>query len=242
MVWRGTETVPGAPEAIERLRRADVPFAFVTNSAARTPAQVAEKLAAHGIPDAEDAVITAAMAAAAMIDPGARVLVVGGDGLHHALAGCGAEVVAPSAAPATVDVVVVGITTDFDYHVLTAAMRAIRAGARFVATNDDATFPDATGLLPGNGALVAAVATCAGVAPEIAGKPHAPIAGFVRDRLGPVGVMVGDRPETDGRFAASVGYDFGLVLSGVVGPGDLPVEPTPRYVAADLMTLVDELL
>jgi 4-nitrophenyl phosphatase len=89
---------------------------------------------------------------------------------------------------------------------------------------------------------VAAVATCAGAAPEIAGKPHPPIAEFVQARLGRTGVMVGDRPETDGRFAAAVGYDFGLVLSGVVGSNDLPVEPTPRYVAADLATLVDELL
>ena len=58
-----------------------------------------------------------------------------------------------------------------------------------------------TGCCPGNGALVAAIATCAEQLPEIAGKPHAPIAAIVRDSLGPSGVMVGDRPETDGRFA-----------------------------------------
>ena len=117
-------------------------------------------------------------------------------------------------------------------------MRAIRSGARFVATNDDATFPDADGLLPGNGALVAAIAASAEQPPEIAGKPHAPIASLVRDRLGDVGIMVGDRPETDGLFATSVGYDFALVLTGVVGADDLPVEPTPRFVADDLATLV----
>lgn len=237
MIWRGVETVPGAPEAIKRLRSIDVPLAFVTNSALRTPAQVADKLAFHGIPDAEPLVITAAMAAAAMVEPGERVLAVGSDGVHHALRDRGAIVVTDGPA----DAVVVGITTDFDYHTLTTAMRAIRAGARFIATNDDSTFPDADGLLPGNGALVAAVATCAETEPEIAGKPHAPIAAFVRERMGDVGVMVGDRPETDGLFAESVGYDFALVFSGVVAREDLPVTPTPRFVADDLLELVEEL-
>jgi len=178
------------------------------------------------------------MAAAAMVEPGERVLAVGGDGVHHALHERGAVVVTDDT---DVDSVVVGITTDFDYGILTTAMRAIRAGARFIATNDDSTFPDADGLLPGNGALVAAVATCAEIAPTVAGKPHAPIAAFVRDRLGTDGVMVGDRPETDGLFAESVDYDFALVLSGVVGRDDLPVAPTPRFVADDILALVQEL-
>jgi 4-nitrophenyl phosphatase len=237
VIWRGTETVPGAPEAIELLRCDGVPLAFVTNSAARTPRQVAEKLASHGVPDAEGCVITAAMAAAAMVEPGQRVLVVGSDGLRHALTARGAELVESG----VIDVVAVGITPDFDYAAMAGAMRAIRSGARFIATNDDATFPDADGLLPGNGALVAAIATCAEKAPEIAGKPHAPIAAFVRERLGDVGIMVGDRPETDGLFARSVGYDFALVLSGVIGAADLPVEPAPQYVADDLLALVESM-
>jgi len=237
VIWRGIDTIPGSPEAIELLRRDGVPFAFVTNSAARTPRQVAEKLASHGIPDAEEFVITSAMAAAAMIEPGTRVLVIGGDGLRGAMVDRGAEIV--ESGPA--DAVAVGITADFDYREMTSAMKAIRGGARFIATNDDPTFPDAGGLLPGNGALVAAIATCAETRPEIAGKPHAPIAAFVRDRLGDVGIMVGDRPETDGSFATSVGYDFALVLSGVVAAADLPVEPTPRFVADDLLGLVEQL-
>ncbi|MEZ5168170.1 MAG: HAD hydrolase-like protein [Acidimicrobiales bacterium] len=76
----------------------------------------------------------------------------------------------------------------------------------------------------------------------MAGKPHRPIAAFVRERLGPTGVMVGDRPETDGRFAAALGYDFGLVLTGVVSAQDLPVEPEPAVIAADLGALVDRVL
>lgn len=210
----------------------------MTNSALRTPAQVAEKLAAHGIPDAEPLVITAAMAAASLVEPGSRVLPIGSDGVVEALRERDVELVHDGPA----DAVVVGISMSFDYDDMTRAMRAIHAGARFIATNTDSTYPDATGLLPGNGALVAAVATAAGVEPEVAGKPHEPIAAFARERLGDVGVMVGDRPDTDGLFAATLGYDFALVLTGVVGADDLPVEPSPRFVAADLATLVDELI
>ncbi|MFT5201915.1 MAG: HAD superfamily hydrolase (TIGR01450 family) [Candidatus Aldehydirespiratoraceae bacterium] len=237
VIWRGVETVPGAPEAIAALRDRGTPIAFVTNSAARTPAQVAEKLAFHGIPDAEDLVITSAMAAASMIDPSAAVFIIGGDGLRQAIVERGASLVRGPEA----DTVVVGISPEFDYAMLAEAMRAIRSGARFIATNDDTTFPDSAGLLPGNGALVAAVAACSEVAPEIAGKPHEPIAAFVRDRLGSSGVMVGDRPETDGLFASSVGYDFALVLSGVIGAEDLPVVPAPRFVAADILSLLEQL-
>jgi len=235
VIWRGPSTVPGAPEAVERLRRSGARIAFVTNSAQRTPAQVAEKLAHHGIDDTEHLVITAAMAAATLVQPGERVLAVGSDGVFKALADRGVETVVTGDA----DAVVMGLRPDFDYSHMTAAMKAVRGGARFIATNDDSTFPDADGLLPGNGALVASVAVASGVEPIVAGKPHSPMADLVREFLGPDGIMVGDRADTDGRFARRVGYRFALVLSGVVGPDDLPVEPEPDLIADDLSSMVD---
>lgn len=238
VIWRGTETVPGSPEAVRQLREAGVRIAFVTNSAQRTPKQVAAKLASHGIDDAEHEVITAAMAAATMVHPGERVLAVGGDGVREALTEVGVEIV--DSGPA--DAVVMGIDPTFDYDAMTRAMRCIDSGARFIATNTDATFPAADGLLPGNGALVAAVATATGQTPDVAGKPHDPIAALVRERLGSEGLMVGDRPETDGLFARSVGYRFGLVLSGVVAEADLPVEPNPDHTATDLAAMVSAVL
>ena len=57
----------------------------------------------------------------------------------------------------------------------TSTSSAVRDGARFVATNDDPSFPTPTGFTPGAGSIVASVATAAGRAPTIAGKPHAPI-------------------------------------------------------------------
>ena len=243
VVWRGSETVPGAPEAIARLRDAGVALSFVTNSAVRSPADVGAKLARHGVPDAADLVVTSAMAAARHVEPGQRVVMIGSGGLRTAIAERGAEIIdGPVAASTQVDVVIVGLTHELGYDDLARAMTAIRNGARFVATNDDATFPDAGRLLPGNGAIVAAVATASGVAPEIAGKPHATIVDMVRSRLGADGVMVGDRPETDGLFAKALGFRFGLVLTGVVSEHDLPVDPEPDHVARDLAALVDTLL
>jgi len=238
VVWRGRESVPGSAKAVARIREMGHRLAFVTNSALRTPSQVAAKLASHGIPDAEDLVITSAMATAALIQPGDKVLVVGAGGLVEAIEHRGAELV--DKAPA--DVVAVGITDRFDYDMLSRAMDAIGRGARFVASNDDSSFPTESGLIPGAGALVAAVQVASGVKPEIAGKPHESMRELVHRQLGQTGIMVGDRADTDGLFAQILGYDFALVLSGVVTQQDLPVEPSPTTIHADLAELVDQIV
>ena len=98
-------------------------------------------------------------------------------------------------------------------------------GARFVATNADATYPGEHRVLPGAGSLVAAIATASGRTPEVAGKPEAPTAALVRARLGADGIMVGDRPSTDGLLATRLGWPFAMVLSGIGGHD--PTEPVP---------------
>jgi len=90
--------------------------------------------------------------------------------------------------------------------------------------------------------LLAAVVAASGVTATIAGKPYAPMVELVRDLAGPTGVAVGDRADTDGRFARALGYRFGLVLTGVTGEDDLPVDPAPDEVAPDLATMVDRAL
>jgi glycerol-1-phosphatase len=98
-------------------------------------------------------------------------------------------------------------------------------------------------LVPGAGALVAAVSTAGGRRPVVAGKPEAPMAELVRDRFGDVVVMIGDRPSTDGAFAARLRCPFALVLSGVARhAGDEPVpEHRPAFVAADLGAVASEI-
>jgi 4-nitrophenyl phosphatase len=228
VIWRGRQEVPGAAEAVAALLARGEEVLFVTNMSGNPAGAVEERLAGMGI-DADGRVVTSAMAAAELITPGEKVVACAGRGVVEELARRGAVVV--EGGPA--DAVVVGYHREFDYDRLTVAMRAVRAGARLIGTNDDATYPTDEGLLPGNGSLLAAVATASGATPVVAGKPHPPMADLVRRRAGANGVVVGDRPDTDGAFAAVLGYRFVLVLSGVTRPEDLPVQPAPDLVAAD---------
>lgn len=234
VVWLADQPIDGAVAAVERLRAAGHRVLFATNSSTVTLADQEAKLERMGI-SARGDVVTSAMAGAQLVDPGERVLVCGGPGIAEAVATRGAEPVRDGDA----DAVMVGFHWDFDYERLRVAVRAIQRGARLIATNDDATYPTPDGPIPGGGSIVAAVAYASGVEPVIAGKPHAPMADLVRAIGGAEGTMVGDRPDTDGLFAARLGYRFALVLTGVTRPDDLPVTPAPDVVAPSLSALVE---
>jgi 4-nitrophenyl phosphatase len=143
--------------------------------------------------------------------------VVGEDGIVEALRAHGLEPV--DAGPCAA--VIVGICRHFDYDLCDRASAAIRAGATFVATNSDATYPAPHGLVPGAGAIIAAVGTAAGRDPVVAGKPNPPTVELLRASIRAAGhdpaagVMVGDRPTTDGGLAAALGWPFALVRSDV---------------------------
>jgi len=244
VVWLEDESIVGASDAVALLRRAGEHVGFVTNFSFGRRADIAEKLERHGI-DPQDGVITSAMAAALLVPVGSRALVCAGPGVADELHRRDVETIDasdPKAQGAVVDVVVVGYHPSFDYQRMTTATSAIRSGARFVGTNDDATYPTAAGLIPGGGAILAAISVAAGVDPEIAGKPYQPIADMVHAVLGPHGIMVGDRPDTDGRFAATLGWKFGLVLSGVTSARDLPITPTPDMISPTLLDMVTSAL
>jgi 4-nitrophenyl phosphatase len=233
VVWLAEQPIPGASEAVERLRAAGQRVLFATNNSAVPVGEQEAKLARHGI-EARGDVVTSAMAAARVVVPGERVLVCGGPGIVEAVAARGALAVQDGDA----EVVMVGFDRGFDYERLRVAARAVDRGARLIATNDDATYPTPDGPIPGGGALVAAVAYATGVTPIVAGKPHPPMADLVRALGGSEGTVVGDRPDTDGAFARELGYRFALVLSGVTGVSDLPVDPAPDVVADSLADLV----
>jgi 4-nitrophenyl phosphatase len=241
VVWRGDQTIAGAAAAVDELRSAGEQVWFVTNNALPRRVEVIAKLAAHGI-DAGENVVTSPMAAASLVEPGERVLVCAGAGVTEAVAARGAEAIDAAIGDPTVDAVIVGLHLDFDYTRLAHAATALRTGARLIATNDDTTFPGAGGLRPGAGSLLAAVVTASGAVPVIAGKPYAPMVDLVRNLAGATGIAVGDRADTDGRFARALGYRFGLVLTGVTSARDLPVDPQPDLIAPDLRTLVDQVL
>ncbi len=240
VIWTGKMPIVGAAEAVQLLRHVGHKVVFATNNAFSTESMQIEKLAGFGI-DATDSVVSSAMAGASMISPDERVLVLGGPGAVEAVTERGASVTDGFTQGDSVpDSVVVGLDWDLSYDRLRGAVQAILGGARFIATNDDSTYPTENGLYPGAGAIVGAVQAATEVPPMVCGKPHQPMADLVTERFGTEGVMVGDRPETDGLFAQALGFKFELVLSGVTTQADLPVEPTPASVHSDLLALVSE--
>ena len=239
VVWRGPEPIAGAAEGVEVLRAAGLRVAFVTNNSSARVSEYVEKLVRMGVPAEPADVVTSGQAAAAMLaetlPAGARVVACAGPGVIEELRARGYTIV--DAAPA--DAVVVGWHNTFDFDELSRTATAVRAGARYIATNADPTYPAADGLMPGAGAIAAAVTTASGRSPEVAGKPHPAMAALVRARFGTRGVMVGDRPSTDGAFADALAWPFALVLSGVAGTaGEEAIpDPPPPFVADDLGAL-----
>jgi len=282
VVWLAHNPISGAPEAVKRLQQAGETVLFVTNFSALTEAEVEAKLAAIGVDASGavissamaagslirpgERVLTCAGAGVREAVSRAGGVVVSSRPVSHetppggaASGGSGsastasAGVIADTAeAVPDIDAVVVGFHSDFDFDELTIAAKALHSGARLIATNSDPTYPTPTGLIPGNGALVAAFAVAGKVDPIVAGKPHEPIAALIHSRLGTKGgapgnkgqhVVVGDHPATDGLLANRLGFEFALVLSGVTSSEQAATcEPAPDVVAADLASLVADRL
>lgn len=236
VLWRGGTAIPGSADAVAALRSVGHRVVFLTNNSHQRVDAYVDKLRAMGVEAEPDDVVTSGQAAAALVEPGTTALVCAGPGVEEALAARGVEVVDEGHA----DAVVVGWHSDFDYDRLTAAMTAVLDGARLIGTNDDATYPTEDGLIPGGGALLAAVAYASGATAEVAGKPHEAMVALVESRVGPVEAMVGDRPSTDGLLARNMNARFALVLSGVTKDDQLPAEPEPDLVAPDLAAVVDQ--
>jgi 4-nitrophenyl phosphatase len=233
VVWLAGQPIEGVGEAVGLLRRHGVRVVFATNNSAPTVDELIERMRRAGIDAVAEDIITSAQAAAALIRPGESVLALADGGAREALVARGARL----AEAGPVDAVVVGWTRDFTFDRLAQAADAVRAGARLIGTNEDPTHPTPTGLLPGSGALLAAVTTAAGQAAQVAGKPYQPMTDLIRAHHPDISVVVGDRPSTDGLLARALGAPFALVLSGVTSAGD-PVEPPADVTAADLSALV----
>lgn len=234
VIWLDRQPIPGAADGVTRLQAAGYRVAFLTNNSGVTRADHIAALAQNGITAGPADVLMSADAVATLVAPGERVVFSAGEGARQALEEKGAIIVDEGPG----DCVVVGMRRDFDYDRLTVLLRAVQGGARLIGLNGDATYPTADGLIPGGGALLAAVAYAAGVEPVVAGKPNDATVAVVRERLGTVDVVVGDRADTDGLLARRLGARFALVLSGVTTEADLPVEPAPDVTSPDVARLV----
>jgi len=222
--------VPGAGEALTALDRAGHQVLFATNNSSRAVGTVIDSIRERtGYRAQAEAVITSGLAAADLLrDDAETCFVFGSEELEQTLTAAGIEVTRDHTLATAV---VVGLDRALSYRRLTSAVLAVRRGARFIATNDDATYPAEEGQYPGCGALVAAVERATGVAPVVCGKPNPPMQRLIQRRIEHLEVwMVGDRAETDLALADRAGWGKILVLSGVTGPdGTLVSSPRPHY-------------
>jgi glycerol-1-phosphatase len=235
----GRDALPGAADTFAAVLERGLPVVVLTNNASRTPEQVAAMLQATGIAARPEQVLTSAQAAAALIPPGTRCLMVGMDGLATALRERGCVLVDE---PAEAEAVVVGAKFDLVFDDLRRATLALNAGARFVGTNGDASYPTPEGRWPGTGAIIAALATASGRVAELAGKPEAAMFQAAAQRLRGDGrlLMVGDRHETDVAGAAALGWDTALVLTGITVRDEVAgLAPRPTWVLDDVRGLLD---
>ena len=232
VIYRGEEAIAGAAELVNALRNAGRVVRFATNNSMATRRDYVARLASHGIASEEDEIVTSTSATVEHLRahlPGVRrVLAVGAEGLLEELRSGGYDVTpVDDAAPAAwhgeplheaYDAVVAGLDQKIDYRRIGIAGVAIRAGARFVATNSDARYPTPVGFVPGAGAVVAAIATVGGSEPLVIGKPQPAMFSSILERAGVAAaeaVVVGDNPDADIPAAHRAGIASILVLTGV---------------------------
>ncbi len=247
VVYRGAHVIDKVPDVLRRARSLGMTLAFVTNNAARTPREVAAQLRDLGIEAADADVVTSAQAAARevanRVPAGSAVLVVGGEGLEEALRE--RRLVPVFRCKDSPRAVVQGFHPDVGWRQLAEAAYALAADIPWVASNTDLSIPTASGIAPGNGTLVNAVATAIGRGPDaVAGKPHRPLFDETVLRVGASNpLVVGDRLDTDIEGANACGADSLLVLTGVTDFAALCCARPPQrpsYVATGLEGLLRE--
>jgi 4-nitrophenyl phosphatase len=226
VLWRGTQPLAGLKPFFDMLYDMDAPFMLATNNSSKSPAQYVEKLRGMGIETvAEENIVNSGLATANFLlkeyPIGADVHVLGGVGLFDVVREAGFSIVEKNA-----DVVVAGLDFDVTYDKVARAALEINAGARFIGTNADPSYPSQEGNLPGAGSLLAMLQTATGVSPEVVGKPHAPMFAYALDKMGTQPeetLMIGDRLTTDIEGGINVGMKTALVFTGVTTP-DMLVE------------------
>jgi len=231
-VYRGDHLIPGARETVEKLRRHSHPVVFVSNKPLQSRAEYAAKLTRLDIPTRPDEVIHSPLVLTRYLSremAGATVFAIGEPPLLEELTAAHFRL---SEDPAEIDVVVASFDRTFDYRKLNIAFQALRRGARFLATNADATCPVAGGEIPDAGAVIGALEGCSRRKVElVVGKPSPLIVEAALEQLGlPADrcLMVGDRLETDILMGHRAGMTTALVLTGVTRREDLnhaPVQP-----------------
>src|SRR5512146_975465 len=246
VLWKNTVPIGDLARIFGRMNTAGLKILLATNNATMTVDEYIRKLAGFGVGLEPWQIVTSSHGVAATLlkeFPGkGSVFVVGETGVISALCDAGFSAVIDPADETPVVAVVAGMDRGLSYAKLRRAMAHIRAGAKFYGTNPDPTFPTPEGLVPGAGAVIAALRAAGGVEPLIIGKPAPFMFQLCAERAQiPMGqlLVVGDRLETDIAGGQSVGARTALVLSGVSTEEQAAAwQPQPDLIAADLATLV----
>lgn len=244
-VYLGDALLPTAGDTITRLRELGCRTVFLSNNPTHPPEDYAAKLARLGLPtDLSDILVSTQVLVRFLQErmPGARLLVLGEAPLVRALTEGGFEVVEDAA---QTDAVIASFDRTFAYHKLQGAFDAIRAGARFFATNGDRYCPVPGGGQPDAAAVIAAVEACTGVTCEaIVGKPshHTSEAVLAMLDLPPADCLItGDRLETDVRMGLDAGMAAAIALTGATTAGMVATSLIrPTYVIERLADLLPE--
>jgi NagD protein len=237
------EAIPGADEFLARLQEHSIPFLVLTNNSIYTRRDLAARLRISGLNVPEESIWTSAMATADFLQdqrPGGSAFVVGESGLSTALHQAGYTM-----SERDPDYVVLGETRTYSFERITRAIRLIEAGARFIATNPDATGPSQDGPLPATGSVAALISRATGVDPYFVGKPN-PL--MIRSALNALDahsestVMIGDRMDTDIVSGLEAGLETILVLTGISSGRDVDRHPyRPARVVESVAELAGEL-
>jgi 4-nitrophenyl phosphatase len=225
VLWHGATPLPGYVEFFETLHRRDTKFVLATNNPSLTPQEFAQKATRMGSSVSPDQVITSANATVAYLKrkhhAGTRIHVIGEPSLKRVI--CDAGYVLGDDA---VEAVVASMDRSMTYETLKRGSLLIRTGVEFIGTNADAFYPAEEGILPGSGAMLAALAASTGRQPIIMGKPQVFMFELALERMGlspDEAASVGDRLDTDVEGATVAGLQTILVLSGVTTPQTLAV-------------------
>lgn len=246
VIYEGGKAIAHAVESINRLLGGGIKVGYVTNNSSRKPETIAEQISGFGIQVSPDDVVSSGQTGvellSTLVPAGAKVLVVGGEGLRTYTQAGGFVLVNDSTD--LPDAVIQGFSPDVGWKQLSEAAYSIQNGAKWVATNQDWTIPQERGIAPGNGTLVSAVHTAVGQLPLVAGKPEVAIFETAKRRFGlQKPLFVGDRLDTDVLGANRSGMASALVLTGICTPKDLLAakkEERPLYILEDLQGLFEE--
>lgn len=244
VLWRGEQQIGDLKKIFRSIRSHGWSFVLATNNATRTVDQYVDKLSRFGVSVSSSNIINSGQVLAYYLrerfPDGHVVYVVGEDALVNELQkeGFSHGTDNPLAVVAALD-------RNLSYEKLREATLLIRKELPFIATNPDRTFPSPEGLVPGTGAILAALEASSGVKPVIVGKPAPKMYQLAMKRLkiNPEETLViGDRLETDIAGAQIIGCKTGLVLSGVTTEKDaLGWDPRPDWIAKDLNSLIEDL-